>query len=139
MSFLDNLENNLKALENLEQRDPEKVKRELEQREADRLAAIAAAPHLEALKTSPFTEELLKQCRTIGHGQRVLVHFAWIDNTLRLDAPAKAEKKAKRMELMATGDGVVAVYSVDGDETARAPVDLKTGNAEAVAREWLVG
>lgn len=137
MSFLDNLENNLKALENLEQRDPEKVKRELEEREAARLEALAAAPHLDALKKSPFTEELLKQCRTIGHGQRVLVHFAWIDNTLRLDTPAKADKKAKRMELTATGDGIVAIYSVDGEETARAPVDLKRDGAESLARQWL--
>ena len=33
MSYLDNLENNLKALENQEERDPEKVKREQERRE----------------------------------------------------------------------------------------------------------
>ena len=32
MSFLDNLENNLKALENLEEKDPEKVKRDQERR-----------------------------------------------------------------------------------------------------------
>ena len=34
MSYLDNLENNLKALEKQEERDPEKVKREQERREA---------------------------------------------------------------------------------------------------------
>jgi hypothetical protein len=54
MSFLDNLENNLKALENQEERDPQKVKREQERREAERIAALLRAPHLEALKTSPF-------------------------------------------------------------------------------------
>ena len=38
MSYLDNLENNLKALENQEDRDPEKLKREQQRREADRTA-----------------------------------------------------------------------------------------------------
>ena len=139
MSFLDNLENNLKALENLEQRDPEKVKRELERREAEKAAALAAAPNVEALKTSAFTAELLKQCRTIGHGQRVLVQFAWIDNTLRLDAAARGEVKAKRMELVPTGEGVEAVMSVEGLETARQKVDLNKDSAEALARGWLAG
>ena len=59
MSFLDNLENDLKALENREERDPEKIKREQAQREADRAAALLRAPHAEALKTSPFTSDLL--------------------------------------------------------------------------------
>jgi len=139
MSFLDSLENNLKALENLEQRDPEKVKRELERREAERLAALAAAPNVEALKTSPFTAELLKQCRTIGHGQRVLVQFAWIDTTLRLDAAARGDVKAKRMELVPTAEGVDAVMSVEGAETGRRKVDLQKDSAEELARGWLVG
>jgi len=67
MSYLDNLENNLKALENLEEKDPEKLKRDQQKREAERNAALARAPHAEALKQSPFTMELLTQCRTIGH------------------------------------------------------------------------
>ena len=50
MSFLDNLENNLKALESQEEKDPEKVKRDQERREAERNAALERAPHLEALK-----------------------------------------------------------------------------------------
>ncbi len=133
MSFLDSLENNLKALENLEQRDPEKVKRELERREAEKAATLAAAPNVEALRNSPFTEELLKQCRTIGHGLRVLVQFAWIDNTLRLDATSKA----KRLELIPTAEGIIAVSSEGGEEKARANVDLANDSAEAMARTWL--
>src|ERR1700677_526515 len=82
MSFLDNLENNLKALESQEERDPEKVKREQDRREAERQAALLRAPHAEALKTSPFTSELLTQCRAIGHGQRVLVQFTWLGERL---------------------------------------------------------
>ena len=100
MSFLDNLENNLKALESREEKDPEKVKREQERREADRTAALLRAPYAEALKTSPFTLELLTQCRTIGHGQRVLVQFTWLGERLRLDA------KSKRMELEPTAEGI---------------------------------
>src|SRR5450631_4222903 len=110
MSYLDNLENNLKALENQEQRDPEKVKRERERRDAERDAALLRAPHVEALKTSPFTSELLTQCRAIGHAERVLVQFTWLGERLRMDA------KAKRMELTPTAEGITAVVSLNGEE-----------------------
>jgi hypothetical protein len=131
MGFLDNLENNLKALESREEKDPEKLKRDLERREADRNAALLRAPHVEALKNSAFTSELLTQCRTIGHGQRVLVQFTWIGENLRLDA------KAKRMELTPTAEGITAVFSLDGVETRRAMVDPKNDDAAALARHWL--
>src|SRR5882724_2267601 len=111
MSFLDNLENNLKALENLEERDPEKIKRDQDRREAERNAALQRAPYADALKHSPFTSELLTQCRTIGHAQRVLVQFTWLGENLRLDA------KAKRMELVPTAQGITAVLSLNGEET----------------------
>jgi hypothetical protein len=133
MSFLDNLENNLKALESREEKDPEKVKRDQERREADRNAALLRAPHVEALKNSAFTSELLTQCRTIGHGQRVLVQFTWIGENLRLDA------KAKRLELIPTAEGITAVFSLDGVETARIQADPKAGEAAALARRWLIG
>jgi hypothetical protein len=133
MSFLDNLENNLKALENLEERDPEKIKREQERREADRTAARLRAPHAELLKDSPFTLELLTQCRAIGHRLRVLVQFTWLGERLRLDA------KAKRMELMPTAEGIVAVFSLNGDVTGRATVDPQVDDAAALANRWLTG
>jgi hypothetical protein len=132
MSFLDNLESNLKALENREEKDPENVKREQERREADRNAALLRAPHVEALKNSAFTSELLTECRTIGHGQRVLVQFTWIGEALRLDA------KAKRLELTPTAEGITAVFSLDGVETGRAMAD-PGGDAAALARRWLLG
>jgi len=132
MSFLDNLENNLKALENQEQKDPQKVKREQERREADRTAALLRAPHLEALKSSPFTMELLTQCRAIGRAQRLLVQFTWLGETLRLDA------KARRMELVPTTEGITAVFSSNGDETGRAAVSPQTDDAAALARRWLM-
>jgi hypothetical protein len=131
MSFLDNLENNLKALENREEKDPEKIRREQERREADRTAALLRAPHLETLRTSPFTSELLTQCRIIGHGQRVLVQFTWLGETLRLDA------KAKRMELAPTAEGITAVCSVGGEETARVTVNPQIYDAATLAKRWL--
>jgi hypothetical protein len=131
MSYLDNLENNLKALENQEERDPVKVQRDRERREADKNAALLRAPHAEQLKTSPFTNELLTQCRTIGHAQRMLVRFTWLGETLRLDA------QQKRLELMPTAEGVTAVFSVDGTETGRAPFDLESDDAAALAKRWL--
>ena len=131
MSFLDNLENNLKALENREERDPEKVKRDQERREADRTEAILRAPHAEALRTSPFTSELLTQCRAIGHAQRILVQFTWIGENLRMDA------KAKRMELAPTSEGITAVFLVNGEEMERVPVNPDVDDAAALARRWL--
>ena len=133
MSFLDNLENNLKALESREEKDPETVRRDQERREAERTAALLRAPHAEELKTSAFTSELLTQCRAIGRGQRVLVQFTWIGENLRLDA------KAKRLELAPTAEGITAVFSVDGVEVRRATVVLQSDGAAALARDWLTG
>ena len=138
MSFLDNLENNLKALESQEEKDPEKIKRDRERREADRKSALLRAPHVEALKNSAFTSELLTQCRTIGHGQRVLVQFTWIGEGLRLDVkPRRLDAKAKRLELMPTPEGIVAVFSLDGKEIERIPMDPEASDAAALARRWL--
>ena len=131
MSFLDNLENNLKALESQEEKDPEKVKRDKERREAERNAALARAPHVEALKSSAFTSALLTECRTIGHGQRVLVKFTWIGETLRLDA------KNKRLELTPSPEGIMAIISEDGAEISRIIVDPNKDDAPTLARHWL--
>lgn len=131
MSFLDNLENNLKALENREERDPETLKRERELREAERTAALLRAPHAEALRTSPFTSELLTQCRTIGHAQRVLVQFTWLGESLRMDT------KAKRMELTPTAEGIIAVLSLSGEEMERFAVHPERDDAAALAKRWL--
>jgi hypothetical protein len=132
MSFLDNLENNLNALERLEEKDPEKVKRDHERREADRTAALQRAPHVDALKNSPFTSELLTQCRIIGHASRVLVKFTWLGENLRLDA------QAKRLELIPTVEGIAAVFSLEGNETGRTIVDPEKDDPVALARRWLI-
>ncbi len=86
---------------------------------------------MDALKNSPFTLELLTECRAIGHGQRVLVQFTWLGETLRLDA------KAKRLELTPTAEGITAVFSLNGDETGRATVDPRVDDAAALAQRWL--
>lgn len=130
MSFLDNLENNLKALESREEKDPEQQQREKEAREAARREALQRAPHAEALKTGAFTGNLLTACRMVGHRARVLVQFTWIGETLRLDAGPR------RLELRPTAAGVEAVYLEDGRQTASGMVDLG-GNAEEFARRWL--
>jgi hypothetical protein len=131
MSFLDNLENNLKALENREERDPAKLQRDREQREADKKAAELRAPHAEALKSSAFTNELLTECRLLGQKQKMLVRFTWLGETLRLDA------KEKRVELVPTPEGIVAVFTLDGQETKRAKVDLEKDDPAAFAKNWL--
>ena len=131
MGFLDNLENQLKALERQEERDPEQQKRDRERRDADRNAAILRGPHVEALRNSAFTSELLGQCRLVGREHKLLVQFAWIDDNLRLDA------KEKRMELVPTAEGIVAVFSQDGAEVSRESVNPETDNAEKLVRRWL--
>jgi hypothetical protein len=131
MGFLDNLENNLNALERQEEKDPEKVKRDQERREADRNAALLRAPHVDALKNSAFTLDLMTHCRTLGRTQRVLVQFTWIGETLRLDA------KARRMELIPTSEGIAVVFSVDGAETGRTTADPNVDDPAALAKRWL--
>jgi hypothetical protein len=133
MGFLDNLENDLKALEKQEERDPEKVRRDQQRREAERTAALLRAPNAEALRTSPFTSELLSQCRAIGHGLRVLVQFTWLGESLRLQA------KEKRMDLTPTAEGITAVRSLNGEEIGREIIDPKVDNAAALAAHWLTG
>jgi hypothetical protein len=135
MGFLDNLENDLKALENREEKDPETVKRDRERREAERNAALLRAPHADALKNSAFTSELLTQCRMIGRGQRVLVQFTWIGENLRLEV--KVDAKQKRMELVPTAEGIWAVLSESGVETGRVAVDPQRDDAAGLAGRWL--
>jgi hypothetical protein len=54
VSFLDNLENNLKALESRDEKDPATLAREAAAREAARSVALQIAPHAEALRNGPF-------------------------------------------------------------------------------------
>jgi hypothetical protein len=131
MSFLDNLENNLKALESREEKDPAKQKEELARREAERAAALAAAPVAAALKSGPFTEKLLTACRLIGHQQRTMVRFTWLESTLRLEA------KERRLDLKPTAQGVEATFFVDNELASTRLLTLDAEDPEALARQWL--
>jgi len=129
MSFLDNLENNLKSLESTGQ-GREDAGRQQKARDQSRAQALASAPYAEALKNGPFTAELLKQASRVGFATRTKVHIAWLGPTLRLEA------RERRLELRPTAKGVVAVYIEDGKDARTEPVDLK-GNAESFVRAWL--
>ena len=129
MSFLDNLENNLKSLESTEQ-GKDDAARERKARDTARAEAQAAAPHAEALKKGPFTAELLKQATRVGFTLRTKIHLAWLGSTLRLEA------RERKLELRPTPTGIVAVYIEDGREARTEPLDL-TANPETLLRAWL--
>jgi hypothetical protein len=129
MSFLDNLENNLKSLESREEGN-ESAEQQQRARERDRAQAQAAAPYAEELKKGPFTAELLKQSARVGFEKRTKIHVAWLGSTLRLEA------RDRRLELRPTGSGILAVYLEDGQEVRSEPLDLKR-SAEEFIRAWL--
>jgi hypothetical protein len=129
MSFLDNLENNLKSMESAEQARDE-ADRERKARDDSRASTLAAAPHAEALRKGPYTAELLKQATRIGFASRTKVHVAWLGSNLRLEA------REKRLELRPTPQGVVAAYIEDGKEVRTERVDLN-GSPETLVKNWL--
>src|SRR5580700_10559972 len=130
MSFLDNLENNLKALESRSERDPKALAREAAARVTARSVALEIAPHADALRNGPFKDGLLTACRDIGHRRRILVRPVWVDSTLRL------ETGSKRLELRPTPNGVLAVSFVNGREQESTLVDLSSDPVK-VAEKWL--
>jgi len=130
MSFLDNLENNLKALESREQKDPEALAREAAAREANRSLALAIAPYSEALRNGPFKDGLLTACRELGHRRRMLVRPVWVESMLRLEAGTK------RLELRPTPTGVLAVTFINGQEHESTPIDLLSDPVK-LAVKWL--
>ena len=132
MSFLDNLESSLEALESNTERGNTSLEKDVAMREAERKAQLSAAPHASALKSSSFTEEFLTACRVVGHQARVFVQFTWLDSTLRLDA------RNKRLELVPTPVGIQAVFYLDGAETASEPLSLES-DPQALAERWLIG
>jgi hypothetical protein len=127
MSFLDNLENNLKSLESHEEaRDP----REQQNREAARARTLAAAPWADRLKNGPFTKELMGQATRIGFSKRMKVRMSWIGTTLRLEAGDR------RLDLEPGADCVTARFFENQQPVSAQPVDLDAP-AEALARQWL--
>lgn len=121
MSFLDNLENNLKALENLESGGIDDRKR----REAVREREIASAPWAERLKNSAYIGKLMRDLTKAGFARRMKVHFVWIGRALRLEA------MGERVELEPTPVGVEAVFA-----DRRLPIDLD-GEPDALVGTWM--
>lgn len=132
MSYLDSLENNLNALERIEEKDPEQLRRDAAARESERSLALRIAPHAEALRNGEFTSQFLTACRTVGHGLRMLVRFTWLENTLRLEA------KDKKLELQPVPEGIQAVFYAGGEQTGVEMLDLQA-DPVAFARRWLEG
>ncbi|HEV2960594.1 MAG TPA: hypothetical protein VG649_02130 [Candidatus Angelobacter sp.] len=128
MSFLDNLESNLKNLESHEERDPAARKR----RDSERASALAAAPWAEKLKNGPYAQDVLKAAAQIGFQIRIKIHVTWLDTTLKLEA------KERRLEFRPTSDGIVAVFLHQGKEEKRLPVDLTSSGSELV-QSWFGG
>jgi hypothetical protein len=129
MSFLDDLENNLKSLESHEEGNEEAF-RQQRARATQRASAQAVAPYAEELKKGAYTAELLRQAARMGHAMRVKVHIAWLGATLRLEA------RDRRLELRPTPQGVLAVWIENNRDARTQPVDLK-GQPDELLREWL--
>lgn len=127
MSFLDNLENNLKALESREQGGIGEGNR----REAEKARAQASAPWAERLKQDPWTRNLMQQATRAGYQRRTKVNLAWIGTTLRLEA------RGHRLELRPQPDGIAAVFLRGTEESKQQGVDLKKDSQKLVA-EWMV-
>ncbi len=129
MSFLDNLENNLKSLESSAE-GKEEAERQRKSRESERANALAAAPWAEQLKKGRYTADLLSMVSRIGHERRVKVHVAWLGAALRLEA------RERRLEFRPTAQGVLAVPIAGGREGEAVVVDLN-GSPEPLLRQWL--
>ncbi len=126
MGFLDNLENSLKSLESVEERNGNNQQR----REEDRARALAIAPWAEQLRSCEYTKRLFDAAAVAGHRIRTKVYMAWIDGKLRLEA------KERRLELRPTPEGILAeIIEPDGRSESK-PVDLG-GDPQALINEWL--
>jgi hypothetical protein len=126
VSFLDNLENNLKSLESRDEADSTVHQR----RESDQHRARAIAPWADKLKNGEFAKKLMQQATRAGFQIRTKIHIAWIGPALRL------EGRQQRLELQPTSDGVVAVMYRGDEEVGRKPVDLES-DPESLVQEWI--
>jgi len=129
MSYLDNLESNLKSMESQEERRTSSD-REAKSRNSERARAQASAGYAEQLRKGPFATELIKQATRQGHAMRTKIHLAWLGTTLRLEA------RGTKLELRPAPEGVIAVFTADNGAIRSHSVDL-AGNPEGLAREWL--
>ena len=126
MSFLDNLESNLKALEGREEGGLDEDRR----RDRDRTRSLAIAPWAEQLKSGPYVPALMRQATVAGHPRRMKVNLMWIGTTLRLEA------RGHRLELRPTPDGIAAVFLLSGEEIREQKVDLAS-DPQKLINEWM--
>jgi hypothetical protein len=126
MSFLDSLENSLKALEGTEPSGLDDRKR----KEIERRRGAAIAPWADKLKRAPYTQALMEQTSRGGYQIRTKVNFVWLGDTLRVEA------RGHRLELRPTPDGIIAVQLKGTVELKREAVDL-AGTPEALVKAWI--
>ena len=125
MSFLDNLENNLKALESRDEGLDDTRRRAV-----DRGRSLEIAPWAERLKREPYAQDLMRQATIAGRGRRIKVNLAWLDTRLRLEA------RGHRLELRPTPNGVVAVFLRETEEIRQEPVNLADDPQKLIAA-WM--
>jgi hypothetical protein len=130
MSFLDNLEDSVKAMESRAEVDPEEARKRQAARQAEKAAAVAVQPQADQLRHGPFTASLLNHCAVIGHGLRTKVQITWVGTTLRLQA------KEKKLELRPTAEAIIAVFFQNDQEIKSEPLDLNS-DPEQLAKTWL--
>jgi hypothetical protein len=126
MSFLDNLEDNLKALESRDEGGLDESRR----RDREREMAIAAAPWAERLKREPFAQKLMQQATVAGRRSRTKINLMWMGTTLRLEA------RGHRLELRPGAKGIAAVFLKGSEEVKQEPVDLARDPGKLTA-EWM--
>lgn len=126
MSFLDNLENNLKALEGREDGGIDERAR----RDADLKQAKAAAPWADKLKNCSWTKNLMGQATRAGFQRRIKVNLIWIGTMLRLEA------RGLRLELRPVTDGVQCVCLPAGDAMPEQMLDLE-GDPSQLVNDWM--
>ncbi len=126
VSFLDNLESNLKALEGRDEGGLDEDRR----RDRDRKRSLAVAPWAERLKTGPYVPALMRQATIAGHQRRMKVNLIWIGTTLRLEA------RGHRLELRPMPDGIVAVFLLSGEEVRKEKVDLAS-DPQKLIHDWM--
>ncbi|HWQ56102.1 MAG TPA: hypothetical protein VN442_20620 [Bryobacteraceae bacterium] len=131
MSFLDSLENSLKALESRDEAAGDN-EQQVRRREEERRHALAAAPWAERLRSGPYTAALLSHAVRAGYALRMKVQPTWIDTTLRLEA------RERRLELRPTPEGVTVVFFENKQETRTVLLDLE-GDPAALVENWLGG
>jgi hypothetical protein len=126
MSFLDNLEDTLKALEASEQGGIDDSNR----REAAKKRALAEKPWADRLKTDPWTANLMQRSTRAGYERRIKVNLIWVGTTLRLEA------RDQRLELRPRPNGILAVFLQGAESIKEEPVDLKSDPAKMIAN-WM--